>query len=1049
MNTNTFEKLFFATLACSVAAFAGKMTVRFNNSDKTTAYLTYTANLMDVYSIDFMPALSDENGDSLLFQIKARTPFKDSKGENLEELPLKAFKDLKITESASGDESMTVNVVDAGAMGGKHVFNIADIRSVDFIEMDSEEDTDDDGLSDIDEMFIYGTDPYSDDTDGDSWKDGEEVGYSLWNPKVANLPALEVKLVKTPEIYLKKSVTTQGTDTYTVTEGTTFETTHSHTIGETQSSALMNGWEVGFAGGVSGDHLYAVGHADYKGSVTETEGSSWSSTDQESLAKKYDEARATARSEGITISGAKVCLDAQITNTGAIAYSINSLRLTASAYTIKNGLSTISTQKAVTTLDPVTLTPGQSTTAQFCDDQVSLGSVEEILYNPAALFLSATAYQIKIDKNGGSGPNDFTGAYTSSFAKTASVTVDYGPYVRSNSGKKLKEYRVATNHRIKTSNVLTRERYERVSAADLLKSLNLEYVEDTITVADKKVYALKTLDGVSYAARSGDTAAWFVGITRAASPEITTLYSVYTGSFSLDTLFVDAGDFVQFIYNEDRDHDGVPASTEDLLGISDENVDSDGDGISDYQEINGWKASNAGPFYTNPARKDSDGDGINDPEDPEPLVRKMFNSADIDTLYVLDENGQKYSGITRSCSKMECDTIGYSLNTDIYSGNYSVRIKTKEPVSNVKVELDGKACSVSQENDYFVFSSKEKGCVLLPATTSRPFNNFFITITSEDGKKTQTSKLMLKSALKAPKNLVLSRNTNHDAIILNFEKNKDDRTSGYVVLRAERAANSMLKDKLSSVLKEINYAPSGNRYLNNGVTLIKVLDSNNDSYTDEVGGGSPYYSYRVLAYTKVGDTYVFSDGTNMETRAAGRITVKFKMTGHGSEYWHKGVRLDATIQAWVKENNSQVAYYYAWFYNAGSSSQGNTIVYESHSDKKKDDDSVAINSTLYTTEIGANGLSLQVKAQYDGGSYTSDAAEHTISWPYDNFVKALRNNGSITPDGKNVPRNGKEDTFNWGRKGVEYNPSDNSCDDECGDEPHGGLKFKFSYEWAD
>ena len=61
MNTNTFEKLFFATLACSVAAFAGKMTVRFNNSDKTAAYLTYTANLMDVYSIDFMPALSDEN----------------------------------------------------------------------------------------------------------------------------------------------------------------------------------------------------------------------------------------------------------------------------------------------------------------------------------------------------------------------------------------------------------------------------------------------------------------------------------------------------------------------------------------------------------------------------------------------------------------------------------------------------------------------------------------------------------------------------------------------------------------------------------------------------------------------------------------------------------------------------------------------------------------------------------------------------------------------------------------------------------------------------
>ena len=1040
---NTFEKLFLATLASSVAAFAGKMTMRFNNSDRTSDYLAYTVNLMDVYSIDFMPALSEEYGDPLLFKVSALTPLKDSKGEKIEELPLNAFKDLKITESTSGNETMTVNVMDAGSMGGAHVINVADILSVDFMEMDSEKDSDNDGLSDVDEIFIYGTDPYSDDTDGDSWKDGEEVGYSTWNPKVANLPALEVKLVKTPEIYLKKSVTTQGTDTYTVSQGTTLQTTHTNSLSETQSSALMNGWDVGFAGGTSSGHIYAVGHADYKGSVTETEGYSWSSSDQESLAKKYDEARATARSEGVTISGAKVCLDAQITNTGAIAYSISSLRLSASAYTPKNGLSTISTQKAVTVLDPVTLTPGQSTTAQFCDDQVSLGIVEEILNNPGALFLSATAYQIKIDKNGGSGPNDFTGAYTSSFAKTASVTVDYGPYVRSNSGKKVKEYRVATNHRIKTSTVQTSDRYERVSVADLLKSLNLKYKEDTIAIAGKKVYALKTLDGVSYSARSSDTAAWFVGITRAATPGITSLYSAFTGNFSLDTLFVDAGDFVQFIYNEDRDHDGVPASTEELLGISDESVDSDGDGILDYYEINGWKTSDGGPFTTNPARKDTDGDGINDPEDPEPTVRKMFSSADIDSLYVLDENGQNYSGITRGCNNVECDTVDYSLRQVIYSGNYKVRIKTKEPVSKVEVELDGKACSVTQENDYFVFSSKANGCALSPATASRPYNNVLITVTSEDGKNSQANRLKLKSALKAPTNLVLSRNANHNAVILNFEKSKDDRTSGYVVLRAENA------NIFWDVLKETDFAPTANRYLDNGITLIKVLESSNDSYTDEVGGGSPYYSYKVLAYTKVGDTYVFSDGTNTATKAAGRIKVKFKMTGHGSEYWYKGVRLDATIQAWVNANNSQIAYYYAWFYDAGRSSQGNTIVYEDKSDRKKDDDSVPINSTLYTVEIGANGLSLTLKAVYDGGLYTSPAAQHTINWPYENFAKALRNNGSITPNGKNVPRNGEEDKFNWGMSGVEYNPSNDGCDNECGDEPHGGVKFKFNYEWAD
>jgi hypothetical protein len=43
-------------------------------------------------------------------------------------------------------------------------------------------DTDGDGLSDYDEVFVYGTDPTNPDTDGDGMKDGWEVLYGL-NPK--------------------------------------------------------------------------------------------------------------------------------------------------------------------------------------------------------------------------------------------------------------------------------------------------------------------------------------------------------------------------------------------------------------------------------------------------------------------------------------------------------------------------------------------------------------------------------------------------------------------------------------------------------------------------------------------------------------------------------------------------------------------------------------------------------------------------------------------------------------------------------------------------
>jgi hypothetical protein len=178
-------------------------------------YSTYKANLMEVYSINFMKEQPDEEGDSLMLKVKGTKPLKDLEENDMYEMPLELFKDIKFNEIGK-DETMTIAVKSLGSMGGKYTFNISDIQSVDVVNMYLSNDTDKDGISDVEEMFIYGTDPYSDDTDGDSWKDNEEIGYSSWNPKVANLPSLEVKLVDAPEIYLKKSKTTGSSDTYTV-----------------------------------------------------------------------------------------------------------------------------------------------------------------------------------------------------------------------------------------------------------------------------------------------------------------------------------------------------------------------------------------------------------------------------------------------------------------------------------------------------------------------------------------------------------------------------------------------------------------------------------------------------------------------------------------------------------------------------------------------------------------------------------------------------------------------------------------------------------------
>jgi len=55
---------------------------------------------------------------------------------------------------------------------------------------------------------------------------------------------------------------------------------------------------------------------------------------------------------------------------------------------------------------------------------------------------------------------------------------------------------------------------------------------------------------------------------------------------------------------QDKDQDGLSADQEATLGTSDEDTDTDGDGLSDFKEVNETK--------TNPLKIDTDDDGFAD-----------------------------------------------------------------------------------------------------------------------------------------------------------------------------------------------------------------------------------------------------------------------------------------------------------------------------------------------------------------------------------------------------------------------------------------------------
>jgi hypothetical protein len=73
-----------------------------------------------------------------------------------------------------------LRLVAGGLLGG-----VLARRSVSSVRADERPDGDGDGLYDDDEWNVYGTDPYTYDTDGDGIGDGEEV-YNGTDPTVAN-----------------------------------------------------------------------------------------------------------------------------------------------------------------------------------------------------------------------------------------------------------------------------------------------------------------------------------------------------------------------------------------------------------------------------------------------------------------------------------------------------------------------------------------------------------------------------------------------------------------------------------------------------------------------------------------------------------------------------------------------------------------------------------------------------------------------------------------------------------------------------------------------
>src|SRR6185369_462713 len=94
-----------------------------------------------------------------------------------------------------------------------------------------------------------------------------------------------------------------------------------------------------------------------------------------------------------------------------------------------------------------------------------------------------------------------------------------------------------------------------------------------------------------------------------------TRFSMLEKDFDFENIQLKAGDSLFLVYMEDKDGDGVFSRQERLMGTSDLMADTDGDGWSDWYEIN--------VSHTDPNNPDTDGDGVIDSKDSAPLDKNI------------------------------------------------------------------------------------------------------------------------------------------------------------------------------------------------------------------------------------------------------------------------------------------------------------------------------------------------------------------------------------------------------------------------------------------
>ncbi|MBD3243844.1 MAG: hypothetical protein GF331_24850 [Chitinivibrionales bacterium] len=738
-------------------------------------------------------------------------------------------------------------------------------------------DTDGDGLPDDREIHSYRTNPRQADTDGDGWNDFEELLQfsppARFNPVIADLPSVEIVIADPPEVGLNWTSSVGSATGSEVVVGTqsTFAQSTSNSFGS--SLGLEHGWTVSGEIGCKGNNFVGKVGGAVSGTYAYQSTTQWGYSSSRSNARSWERAQSMEESHEITYNDGYIAVAAYIRNNSGIGYTVNDLQLAAYKmdYNADNGFEHVSHLELEGLGSGFTVPPNQMVGPFDFSNTLSLGEARALVVESEAFMTKLSGHSISMVDDEGT-VVDFTHEYTTAAARTALVRIDFGPH----SARKPLMYRVATKVKYNENHAGLFDMYFPYTMRDAMRTIAVDY--DT-TSLDGNV-GLSSVDGLAHS--PDENAYWFVYHT---TPEDSSLLSLRDTSYQFDSIVIDAYHTVELIYSRDRDGDGIPERTENMIGTSDSLADTDADGLTDREELVGWTADTI-TWKTDPLCEDTDGDGVADPDDDNPLQRPLGTSATIDVLTLVDPDHRM---------DLPCDSQSttFAVVDTFRTSVCSLQIALREIAGMVSVVRYGRHDTLTIDS---VACTDTRGVIYecrVPMGINA--NELGVTVVSEDGAVTEQYRFTdIQSPLRVPDwevkpksvgsfNTILVRAADYGEMVIR----EDSRVDGLLIVAKPFSANV---NRTLAPRYQFNYSVGDTLFeLDTAVVLDVTNGADIDSALHEVEHtnlrpGTRYW-YTIYSFGEVDDTLFYTAAAApKDTVTTNRVRVRPFVTDVMADY---------------------------------------------------------------------------------------------------------------------------------------------------------------------